>query len=155
MCSEKSDKASNQKISSSGLYTSDEDVNGAQTIMAFDSSSEDEEGLGQDSFIGGKYRDNSSPMFDGRLSPEGSSLGTTGSADGDMYSSQDENNNAFDYDENYTSDDEMKEKMPRKHGKRRSGSRTASEDIKDSLSDIVTFDTDETSSVWLGSEDGR
>lgn len=149
--SEKSSKTNtNPKISRSG-YASDEDVTGPQSIMAFDSSSEDEEGLGQESFLGGKFNDGSSPFdVDGRLSPEGSSLGTTGSADG-MDSSQDEN--VFEFEDNDSSCDEMKAKGSRKHsGKRRS--RTSREDLKDSLSDIVNFDTDEACTVWLGTEDG-
>lgn len=139
------------KISRSG-YASDEDVTGPQSIMAFDSSSEDEEGLGQESFLGGKFTDGSSPFdVDGRLSPEGSSLGTTGSADG-MDSSQDEN--VFEFEDNDSSCDEMKTKGSRKHSKRRMGSSRASEDLKDSLSDIVNFETDEACTVWLGTEDG-
>ena len=139
------------KISRSG-YASDEDVTGPQSIMAFDSSSEDEEGLGQESFLGGKFTDGSSPFdVDGRLSPEGSSLGTTGSADG-LDSSPDEN--VFEFEENDSSCDEMKAKGSRKHSKRRMGSSRTSEDLKDSLSDIVNFDTDEACTVWLGTEDG-
>lgn len=38
-------------------YVSDEDVIGFQSIMVFDSSFEDEEGLGQESFFGGKFND--------------------------------------------------------------------------------------------------
>ena len=151
--SEKSSKANTTpKISRSG-YGSDEDVSGPQSIMAFDSSSEDEEGLGQESFLGGKFTDVSSPFdVDGRLSPEGSSLGTTGSADG-LDSSQDEN--VFEFEENDSSCDEMKAKGSRKHSKRRMGSSPrASQDLKDSLSDIVNFDTDEPCTVWLGTEDG-
>ena len=148
--SEKSRKTNtNPKISHSG-YASDEDVTGPQNIMAFDSSSEDEEGLGQESFLGGKFAgDGTSPFdVDGRLSPEGSSLGTTGSADG-LDSSADEN--VFDFEENDSSCDEMKGKGSRKHSKRRMGSsRTHS---KDSL-DLVNFETDETCTVWLGTEDG-
>ena len=153
MGSEKSGKANTTpKISRSG-YASDEDVTGPQSIMAFDSSSEDEEGLGQDSFLGGKFTDVSSPFdVDGRLSPEGSSLGTTGSADG-LDSSQEEN--VFEFEENDSSCDEMKSKGSRKHSKRRMGSSPrASQDLKDSLSDIVNFDTDEPCTVWLGTEDG-
>lgn len=152
MGSEKSSKANTTpKIARSG-YASDEDVTGPQSIMAFDSSSEDEEGLGQESFLGGKFNDASSPFdVDGRLSPEGSSLGTTGSADG-LDSSQDEN--VFEFEENYSSGDEIKEKGSRKHSKRRMGSSRNSEDLKDSLSDIVNFDTDEPCTVWLGTEDG-
>lgn len=140
------------KISRSG-YASDEDDTGPQNIMAFDSSSEDEEGLGQESFLGGKFTDGSSPFdVDGRLSPEGSSLGTTGSADG-LDSSQDEN--VFEFEENDSSCDEMKTKGSRKHSKRRMGSSPrASQDLKDSLSDIVNFDTDEPCTVWMGTEDG-
>jgi len=146
--SEKSTKASSTpKISRSG-YASDEDVTGPQNIMAFDSSSEDEEGLGQESFLGGKFTDLSSPFdVDGRLSPEGSS-----SAD-DLDSSQDEN--VFEFEENDSSCDEMKAKGSRKHSKRRMGSSPrASQDLKDSLSDIVNFETDEPCTVWLGTEDG-
>lgn len=152
MGSEKSSKANTTpKISRAG-YASDEDVTGPQSIMAFDSSSEDEEGLGQESFLGGKFNDASSPFdVDGRLSPEGSSLGTTGSADG-LDSSQDEN--VFEFEENYSSGDEIKEKGSRKQSKRRMGSSRTSEDLKDSLSDIVNFDTDEPCTVWLGTEDG-
>lgn len=149
--SEKGSITNTPKISRSG-YTSDEDVTGPQSIMAFDSSSEDEEGLGQESFLGGKFTDVSSPFdVDGRLSPEGSSLGTTGSADG-LDSSPDEN--VFEFEENDSSCDEMKTKGSRKHSKRRMGSSRASEDLKDSLSDIVNFDTDEACTVWLGTEDG-
>ena len=146
--SEKGSKTNtNPKISRSG-YTSDEDVTGPQNIMAFDSSSEDEEGLGQDNFLGGKF-DGSSPFdVDGRLSPEGSSLGTTGSADG-LDSSPDEN--VFEYEENDSSCDEMKGKGSRKHSKRRMGSSRAQS--KDSL-DLVNFETDEACTVWLGTEDG-
>ena len=146
--SEKSSKVnSTPKISRSG-YASDEDVTGPQNIMAFDSSSEDEEGLGQESFLGGKFTDLSSPFdVDGRLSPEGSS-----SAD-DLDSSQDEN--VFEFEENDSSCDEMKAKGSRKHSKRRMGSSPrASQDLKDSLSDIVNFETDEPCTVWLGTEDG-
>lgn len=152
MGSEKGSKTNTTpKISRSG-YASDEDVTGPQSIMAFDSSSEDEEGLGQESFLGGKFTDGSSPFdVDGRLSPEGSSLGTTGSADG-MDSSQDEN--VFEFEDNDSSCDEMKAKGSRKHSKRRMGSSRASEDLKDSLSDIVNFETDEACTVWLGTEDG-
>ena len=153
MGSEKSSKTNTTpKISRSG-YASDEDVTGPQSIMAFDSSSEDEEVLGQDSFLGGKFTDISSPFdVDGRLSPEGSSLGTTGSADG-LDSSQEEN--VFEFEENDSSCDEMKSKGSRKHSKRRMGtSPRASQDLKDSLSDIVNFDTDEPCTVWLGTEDG-
>lgn len=148
--SEKSAKSrATSKISHSG-FASDEDVTGPQNIMAFDSSSEDEEGLGPDSFLGGKFADGNSPLFDvdGRLSPEGSSLGTNGSADG-LDSSADEN--VFDYEENDSSCDEMKVKGSRKHSKRRIG--TSRSQSKDSL-DNENFETDEACSVWLGTEDG-
>jgi len=79
-------------------------------------------------------------------------LGTTGSADG-LDSSQDEN--VFEFEENDSSCDEMKAKGSRKHSKRRMGSSPrASQDLKDSLSDIVNFDTDEPCTVWMGTEDG-
>lgn len=146
--SEKSSKThTSAKISRSG-YTSDEDVTGAQSIMAFDSSSEDEEGLGQESFLGGKFDESSPFHVDGRLSPEGSSLGTTGSVDG-LDSSGEEN--VFEYEENDSSCDEMKGKGSRKHSKRRICSSRAQS--KDSL-DLVNFETDEACAVWLGTEDG-
>lgn len=150
LSSEKSGKTNtNRQVSHSG-FASDEDVAGPQNIMAFDSSSEDEEGLGADSFLGGKFTDGNSPLFDvdGRLSPEGSSLGTTGSADG-LDSSADEN--VFDFEENDSSCDEMKGKGSRKHSKRRIA--TSRSQSKDSL-DPENFETDEPCTVWLGTEDG-
>lgn len=117
--------------------------------MAFDSSSDEEEG--NDGFINNKFGRNS-PIFDGRLSPEGSSLGTI---DGEMDSSNDEEESEIEESE----DEEIKVKASPRHGKRRdsaltTGSATSAED-KLSLSDIVQYETEEGSTVWLGTEDGR
>lgn len=137
---------SGQKLSPG--YCSDDDRN-AQTIMAFDSSSDDEEGMNNDGFIGSKFGRNS-PIYDGRLSPEGSSLGTI---DGEMDSSHEES----DIDE--SEDEEAKAKASQRHSKRRDSARTTgsvtSAEDKLSLSDIVPYDTEEGSTVWLGTEDGR
>lgn len=139
-------KVSGQKLSTG--YSSDDERN-AQTIMAFDSSSDDEEGMNNDGFLGSKFGRNS-PIYDGRLSPEGSSLGTI---DGEMDSSHEES----DIDE--SEDDETKAKASQRHSRRRDSARTTgsvtSAEDKLSLSDIVPYDTEEGSTVWLGTEDGR
>lgn len=158
---------SNKSVPGSG-YISDEDMTSAQTIMAFDSSSEDEEGLGADSFV-----NECSPMFDGRLSPEGSSLGTAGSLDGDAVSSQDEGDendeedeNLSDFQENDSSDEEeksmgkggRKQHMKRKLSTSLGSALSRSSDgftLKGSLTDLLGFDSNEGSTLWLGTEDGR
>jgi hypothetical protein len=140
-------KVSGQKLSPG--YSSDDERN-AQTIMAFDSSSDDEDGMNNDGFIGTKFGRNS-PIYDGRLSPEGSSLGTI---DGEMDSSHDESDDIDD-----SEDEENKAKASQRHSKRRDSARTTgsvtSAEDKLSLSDIVPYDTEEGSTVWLGTEDGR
>ncbi|XP_048589750.1 uncharacterized protein LOC5516516 isoform X2 [Nematostella vectensis] len=131
-------------------YEDEDDVRSAQTIIAFDSSSEDEDGLGNDSFMEGKFG-SGSPMFDGRLSPEGSSLGTI---DGEMESSDDDESVS---DENASSDDDDKRKHGRKHiGKSRNldSGTVPVPGAEDKLSDIVPFEAEEGSTVWLGTEDG-
>ena len=134
-------------------------VENAQDIIAFDSSSEDEEGHGSSSFMSNKFSDANTSVCNGRLSPEGSSLGTTGSVDGDETdSSQDEN--VSESDENDTSEDEDKRKRTRKHHskhKSRLSLDSSRTDDGRSLTDFIAYETpaDEGSTVWLGSEDGR
>ena len=78
--------------------------------------------------------------FDGRLSPEGSSLGTAGSLDGDL--SSDERDESY-LNENASSDDEGKER--RRHDKKHLGERCPEVDEKES---------NEQTGVWMGAEDG-
>ncbi|EDO44521.1 predicted protein, partial [Nematostella vectensis] len=116
----------------------------------YEDEDDDEDGLGNDSFMEGKFG-SGSPMFDGRLSPEGSSLGTI---DGEMESSDDDESVS---DENASSDDDDKRKHGRKHiGKSRNldSGTVPVPGAEDKLSDIVPFEAEEGSTVWLGTEDG-
>lgn len=139
-----------------GGYSRDESVH---DIIAFDSSSEDEEGHGSNGYVSNKFNDTCSSGFNGRLSPEGSSLGTTGSVDGEETDSGQENN-ISDSDERDSSEDERKGKGTRKHDPKRetnvSMDSLRTEDGQ-SLADYIPYDNpaDEDSTVWLGAEDGR
>ena len=129
--------------SKSSGYHSDENISnnrrsvttkaGREDIMAFDSSTDDED-MGDDSFTVSP----SPPSFDGRLSPEGSSLGTAGSLDGDLSS---DGRDDSDYHENPSSDDEGK---PR-HRSEKKG-------IEGHCGDVDEANQQPT--VWMGAEDG-
>ena len=131
-------------VSKSSAYNSDDNLRGSvsatpkaarEEIIAFDSST-DEEDMGEDSYTASP----SPPSFDGRLSPEGSSLGTSGSLDGDL--SSDERDESY-LNENASSDDEGKER--RRHDKKHLGERCPEVDEKES---------NEQTGVWMGAEDG-
>lgn len=106
---------------------------GREEIIAFDSSTDDEDIHG-DSFTNSP----SPPSFDGRLSPEGSSLGTAGSLDGDLSS---DGRDDSDYHDNPSSDDDAK-------SRRRSGKKG----LQDQCVNIEN--TDQQPTVWMGTEDG-
>ena len=133
-------------ISKSSGYNSDENLQGSrrsvsstskagrEEIMAFDSSTDDDNG--EDSYAASP----SPPSFDGRLSPEGSSLGTAGSLDGDISS---DGGDDSDFNENASSEEERK---PR----RRQDKKT----IERRCEDIDESDANQQPTVWMGAEDG-
>lgn len=134
-------------VSKSSGYNSDDNLRGnrrsvssvskvaREEIIAFDSST-DEEDMGEDSFAVSP----SPPSFDGRLSPEGSSLGTAGSLDGDLSS---EGREESDYNENESTDDEGKGR--RRHDKKH---------IDESCPEVDEGESNQQPTVWMGTEDG-
>ena len=126
--------------SKSSGYRSDENLSnsrrgvttksGREEIIAFDSSTDDDD-INDDSFTVSP----SPPSFDGRLSPEGSSLGTAGSLDGDLSS---DGRDDSDYHENQSTDDEGKSR------------RTLEK--KELGGDVDEANQQPT--VWMGAEDG-
>ena len=106
---------------------------GPEEIIAFDSSTEDED-MGDDSFAVSP----SPPSFDGRLSPEGSSLGTAGSLDGDLSS---DGRDDSDYHENQSTDDEGKSRR-----------RSEKKELEEHCEDVD--DASHQPTVWMGAEDG-
>ena len=106
---------------------------GREEIIAFDSSTDDDD-MGDDSYAASP----SPPSFDGRLSPEGSSLGTAGSLDGDLSSDGQDDS---DYHENQSTDDEGKSRR-----------RSEKKDIDTHCDDIDEANQQPT--VWMGAEDG-
>lgn len=91
--------------------------------------------MGDDSFAVSP----SPPSFDGRLSPEGSSLGTAGSLDGDLSS---DGRDDSDYHENQSTDDEGK---PRR--------RSVKKELEEHCEDVD--DANQQPTVWMGAEDGQ
>ena len=136
-------------------YSRDDSVH---DIMPFDSSSEDEDGHLGNSYVSNKFNDTCSSGFNGRLSPEGSSLGTTGSVDGDESDSGRENN-ISDSDDHGSSEDERKAKGSRKRGAKPEAVSMDSLRTEDgqSLADYNLYGNpaEEDSTVWLGAKDGR
>lgn len=132
--------------SKSSGYHSDENISNNQRvvpssnskasreeIIAFDSSTDDED-MGDDSYTASP----SPPSFDGRLSPEGSSLGTAGSLDGDLSS---DGRDDSDYHEPPSSDDESKT-IRNKH--------------KNNMQEenVEGGNANQQPTLWMGAEDG-
>lgn len=139
--SSKSTSSFKQKKSVPSESDDDDIGHGAENIIAFDSSDDDDADMGT-SFIGG------SSAFGGRMSPDGSSLGTVGSIEGDHDSS--DFNSSDDEDDHTDSTRRMNAPVGSSLGRSNNGY-----PMKDSLDDFLDEDLDVQATMWLGTEDGH